>query len=195
MLVKKITTALVSAALLAGMLLAGCSNEPYKDDEQPAKPPAVEESQKPAEPPAGGPSLPLIKPYPKGDIGPWLPPLPPGLDQPGSWNEDEWEKVIELARTEPEVQRQIKKDNIRDMVYYWVGYAGGSGHLSRSIPELESKGFEEGLWYYPAIKFVYRSRTDRNGQIVAVDSIRRGLFFQDRTGVTYQASYHNIKIQ
>jgi hypothetical protein len=111
MLARMIPAFLVSAALLAGMLLAGCSNEPLKNDEQPAKPPGVEESQKPAEPPAEGPSLPL-KPYPKGDNGPWLPPLPQGLAQPGSLNEDEWEKVIELARTEPEVQRQIKKHNI-----------------------------------------------------------------------------------
>jgi hypothetical protein len=67
------------------------------------------------------------------------------------------------------------------MVHYWVGYAGGPGHLS--ISELESKGFEKGLWYYPAIRFVYRSRTDRNGQTVGVDLNTERIVFSGPYGL------------
>ena len=93
------------------------------------------------------------------------------MEDPRILADDEWNKVVELARTDQEVTNQAEKNNVGDLIYYWVGYAGGPGvYVDPASDIISGKVIPpEGCWFYPAIKFVYISRTDRNGQLVAVD--------------------------
>jgi hypothetical protein len=119
-------------------------------------------------PPINLPSYP--KDWVPGTEG-WIPPLPPGMNQPRSLTEGEWDRVIDIARTDAEVTKQIERDNVVEMKRYWVGYGGGPGFNSNTDSAImagEAKP-PKGCWYYPAIKFVYRLRTDRLAQLVGVD--------------------------
>jgi hypothetical protein len=105
------------------------------------------------------------------------------MDKPRPLTKEEWDKVIEIASTDPEVARQAANNNIRAREFWWVAYAGGPGVYADSddaiiggadsaimsgkarLPTIE-------CWYYPAIRFESPGTDhlgDYLGRLVAVD--------------------------
>jgi hypothetical protein len=101
----------------------------------------------------------------------WIPPLPPGLDQPRTLTYEEWEMVDKIASQDQEVSKQRQKDNVGKLVHCWVGYSGGPGFSNKTELDISSGKIDSpiGYWYYPAIEYIYITRTDRNGQLIGVD--------------------------
>jgi hypothetical protein len=130
---------------------------------------------------------PNLSAYPKewipGTQG-WIPPLPPGLDEPWILTQEEWNKVTEIARADHEVTIQTGNNNIDNLVHYWVGYSGGPGFDAETDSDIISGKVNppEGNWYYPAIMFLYVSRTERNGQLVAVDLTTKQIVLSEGSG-------------
>jgi hypothetical protein len=95
------------------------------------------------------------------------------MDQPRQLSEDEWARVIEIASNYPEIAEQINNDNIKELGREWVGYSGQPGFVTYFDSALISGVARphKGLWYYPAILFIFRSRIDNDagGRLVAVD--------------------------
>ena len=116
-----------------------------------------------------------LSPIPRGWVPGtegWIPPLSLGLSQPRSLTEEEWNRVIEIASTDPEVIKQSANGNIGDMERWWVVYGGGPGfnrETDSNITSGKARLPTGARWYYPATLFLYRMRTDRGGQLVAVD--------------------------
>lgn len=114
----------------------------------------------------------------------WIPPLPPGLNQPRMLTNEEWEMVDKIANQDQEVSKQRQKDNVHNLIHCWVGYAGGPGVYSHTELEINSGKVESpiGHWYYPAIKYVYISRTDRNAQLVGVNLSTKQIVLTEGVG-------------
>lgn len=138
------------------------------------------------------PNLPAYPPGLRPGTEGWIPPLPPGMLQPRTLSAEEWDKVTEIARTDPQAVKQIEKDNIYNAEHYWVGYAGGPG--SNSFADSEFMAGKIGPpgyhWYYPAIMFNYRSRVylsqrdNRDAQLVGVDlNTSKIVYYAGRGGV------------
>jgi hypothetical protein len=115
-----------------------------------------------------------LSPYPKGWVPGtegFIPPLPPGINEPSALSQEEWDRVVEITRTDPEVTKQNVNNNIRDIERWWVAYGGGQGAWAEADSVIMSrKTFPpEGWWFYPAMMFLLRSFTDSMGILVAVD--------------------------
>ena len=99
-----------------------------------------------------------------------MPPLPQGMEQPEHLSDDEWDIVLEIARTDLKVAEQIENNNIKGDQRYWVGYAGGPGFSAYPDSAVISGSAhpDEDSWYYPAMWFDFQKVTDRHGQLVGV---------------------------
>ena len=102
----------------------------------------------------------------------WILPLLQGYETPRVLSEDDWNKVVEIARTDSNVAEEIRKGNINNEIHWWVGYTGSLGGAYGNPDSLIMSGNitpPTGFRYFPGIKFDYISRTDRSGQIVGVN--------------------------
>lgn len=129
-----------------------------------------------------------LTPYPRGQVPGsqgWIPPLPPGMEQPRVLTEADWELVLTLSRSDPEIVKQADNDNIDNEVRFWVGYAGGPGFNNYPDSSIISGEVQPpgNHWYYPAIEFTYKTRTDRSGQIVGVDLDTKRVVFSNGWGM------------
>lgn len=99
----------------------------------------------------------------------WIPPLPPGLEAPSLSNPEDWDKILGLAFTDPEIMTQYGKQNIGNVEHFWTGYSGGVQAFTDSDSRIQSGKAhlpEEYTWYYPAVLFSYRSWPNTPGMLV-----------------------------
>jgi hypothetical protein len=97
----------------------------------------------------------------------WIPPIPRGLDKPHPLSIDEWEKVLVLAGTDPEVIKQTQNKNISSTEHFWVGYSGRSSAFYDSDSRISAGNSHlpaEYTWYYPMIVFNYNTKVENPGQ-------------------------------
>ena len=160
--------------LVLSVALASCKTA---SQEKPGQPASVNSS-----------SLVSLPAYPRGLIIPgmgWVPPVPPGMNPPRALTEAEWGRIEEIARTDPVVAAQIKNNNIGAAERWWIGYTGGVGNLGDEDSAVTSSSYKPlpDAWYYPAILFLFISRTDRDGQYVAVDLTTGRVVFSSNLGL------------